>query len=115
MTTDTLDNVNYRILLQQHGGDESRARAAWRQILGLGGYGAVPFEYEGGLDVRGLRILVDEKRQGQVQALAMNLAHTAIGGRPQMLNVPVPDTANDLEDKIKQIEDIASGDKPQEN
>ena len=111
----TLNNVNYQILLKQHNGDEPRARAAWRQILGLGGFGDVPFEYEGGLDVQSLRVLVDERKQGQAQAIAMNLAHTAIGGRPQMMNVPVPDTATDLEDRIKKIEDIASGDKPQEN
>lgn len=111
----TLDNVNYQILLQQHGGDEVRARAAWQQILGLGGFGDVPFEYAGGLDVAGLRVLADERRQKQAQAVAMNVQSMAHGDTSFLSHVPVPEPAGDLEDRIKQIEDIASGDKPKEN
>lgn len=107
-----LNNVNYQILLKQHNGDEGRARAAWRQILGLGGYGDVPFEYEGGLDVQGLRVLVDEQKQKQSQAVAFNVQSYASGTRAQLARQNVPQAPSDLGDRIKQIEDIASGDKP---
>lgn len=112
MNTDTLDNVNYRILLKQHGGDEMRARAAWAQILGLGGYGNVPFEYEGGLDVHGLRVVVDEAKQKQSQAVAYNVTSYARGTEAYTTPTAIPQAPSGLEDRIKQIEDIASGDKP---
>lgn len=107
MIAATLDNVNFQILLKQHGGNFERARQAWDAILRLGGYGDVPMTYEGGLDVRGLRILADERSQGQSQAVVMTIHRGE--------TTPVPQAADDLEDRIKQIEDIASGDKPKEN
>ena len=112
MHTDTFDNVNYRILLKQHNGDESRARAAWHRILNLGGYGDVPFEYEGGLCVAGLRVLADERSQGQSLAVSYNMASEARGGTAYTRPMARPEPAGDLNDRIKQIEDIASGDRP---
>lgn len=112
--TGVLDNVNFRLLLDAHGGNFERAKAAWDRILHLGGYGDVPFEYEGGLDVGGLRVLADERRQKQAQGVAMNVHSQAHGGKSFLSHVPVPEPAGDLEDRIKQIEDIASGDKPKD-
>lgn len=108
----TLDNVNYRILLQQHGGDEIRARAAWQRILGLGGYGNVPFEYEGGLDVKGLRVVVDERKQKQSQGVAYNVTSHARGNEAYTMPSNLPQAPSDLEDRIKEIEDITAGDNP---
>ena len=99
-----MNNVNFQILLKQHNGDFPRAKKAWDTILGLGGYGDVPHEYEGGLDVQGLRILLDERKQKQSQAQVMTMH------KGQVMHVP--QCPPDLEDRIKKIEDIASGDHP---
>ncbi len=115
MDATTLNNVNFRILLQQHNGNLERAQAAWRQILSLGGYGNVPFEYEGGVDVKGLRVLLEERQQKQSQAEAFNIQSYAKGTQAFTTHQPVPETFSDLDDRIKKIEDLAAGDKPKEN
>lgn len=112
MSEAVLNNVNFQLLLKQHGGNFPRAKAAWDKILSLGGFGDVPFHYEGGLDVGGLRVLLDEQKQGQAQAVAMNIHHAAQGGQAVAFEAPVPSAASDLEDRIKKIEDLANGDDP---
>lgn len=109
MTATTLNNVNFKLLLQAHNGDMARARAAWEQICHLGGYGGVPVTYDGGLDVSGIRIAREEQDQGG------NPTFQRAGALPygkQMLglgDLPKPPAADD----IKRLEDIASGDAPQ--
>lgn len=105
MTTETFNNVNFQILLKQHGGDQIRALAAWQKILKLGRFGDVPHTYAGGLDVGGLRTLADERSQKQYQAEVMSFYKGNA--------VPIQECGNDdLGDRIKQIEDIAAGDSP---
>lgn len=109
-----LDNVNFKLLLQQHGGDYSRAKAAWDKILQLGGYGNVPHNYEGGLDVKGLRVMLEERQQGQAQAVAFNPHYVAArNGEAVAEHTPIPRGPENLEDVIHKIEDIAAGDNPQ--
>ncbi len=106
--TNPLNNVNYRLLLEAHGGNVQKARAAWDKIRHLGKFGNVPFEYEGGLDVGGMRVVVEERRQNQSQATAFTLG----SGRPAFEMQTVEESVEDYEDRIKRIEDIAAGDNP---
>ena len=110
-----LDNVNFRVLLAQHGGDYTRAKKAWDRILGLGRFGDVPHEYEGGLDLGGMRRMLDERKQGQKQALTLNVGFSFDGRKKtfEQQNTLAPEAPGDLDDRIKQIEDIASGDDPE--
>src|SRR4051812_10141015 len=62
--TEALDNISFRLLLQQHGGDVRRATEAWEKICQLGNFGNIPTSYEGGLDIKSLRIYRDEVDQG---------------------------------------------------
>lgn len=104
MSTATIDNVNFRLLLKAHNGDESRARLAWEKICQLGGFGGIPFEYEGGLDTKGLRIGRDEFDNGIIHN---GREVIAIAGRTFSAPLPPPSA-----DDIKRIEDVASGDRP---
>lgn len=103
MTATTLDNVNFEILLKQHGGNFARAKQAWDAICRLGKFGDVPLTYEGGLDVKGIRIFIDEQSQG---------------GNPQFMRRdpetgrPMPPIFEHNADDLKRIEDIAAGDNP---
>lgn len=100
MIADTLHNVNFAILLKQHGGNYPRAKAAWEKICTLGGYGNVPEDYAGGLDVKGIRIARDEFDQGEPQAMRVDpLTQKMIYFTPTSV------------DDIKRIEDMASGDR----
>ena len=115
MQSPTLDNVNFRVLLAQHGGDYTRAKKAWDRILGLGRFGDVPHEYEGGLDVSSMRRMLDERKQNQRQALTLNVGfqYDKRTGSTEQANQLAPEAPTDLEDRIKRIEDIASGDDPE--
>lgn len=100
----SLANVNFEILLKMHNGDMGRATQAWKKICSLGQYGDVPPEYEGGLDVKGLRIADEETKQGTYKR-----ANPLYGKRPAQ---PIFLTKAPIQsDDIKRIEDIASGDK----
>lgn len=107
-----LENVNFKILLKQHGGDFVRAKQAWDKILQIGGFGNVPHTYEGGLDVRGMHVLLDERKQGQATAIAFNPRYAAQGTNPIADHRPLPEAASDLEEKIHKIEDITAGNDP---
>lgn len=111
MTT-VLDNVNFKILLKQHGGDFARAKAAWDKICQIGGFGNVPHTYEGGLDVRGMHVMLDEKKQGQATSMAFNPKYVMRGNNIIANHQPVPEADDALEERIHKIEDIASGDNP---
>ncbi len=115
MHQQTLDNVNFRVLLAQHGGDYTRAKKAWDRILGLGRFGDVPHQYEGGLDIKGMRVMLEERKQKQKQALTLNVGfqYDRRSGTMEQANTLAPEAPGDLEDRIKQIEDIASGDDPE--
>lgn len=98
-----LNNINFQILLNQHGGDVARATLAWEKILSLGKFGAVPANYSGGLDIGGLRVMVDEVKQGDYRR------HNPLASYPGQ-----PEYLTDAlvgEDELHQIEDIAAGDK----
>ena len=113
-TTETLNNVNFAILLKQHNGDYTRAKQAWDRILQLGRFGDVPHTYAGGLDVQGLRVMLDERKQKQQQALTLNVGF-AYDTRTKNIdgaNRLAPEAPGDLQDRISHIEDIASGDDP---
>ena len=112
MTATILENVNFKILLQQHGGNFARAKEAWDKILAIGGFGNVPHTYEGGLDVRGLHVLLDERKQGQATAIAYSPRYAVRGSQVIPDHQEVPQAADDLEEKIHKIEDIAAGDDP---
>lgn len=114
MLAPTLDNVNFRVLLAQHGGDVTRAKKAWARILQLGRFGDVPYTYEGGLDVHSMRVMLDEQKQNQKQAITLNVGFSFDGRKKsvEQENVLAPEAPTDLEDRIKRIEDIASGDDP---
>lgn len=112
MTTELLNNINFKLLLSQHHGDFSRAKAAWDRILQLGRFGNVPYTYEGGVDVQGMRVMLDEQKQDQKQAITLNAGYQMVHGRMERANTLAPDAPDDLEDRIKRIEDIASGDNP---
>ena len=94
MLAPTLDNVNFRVLLAQHGGDVTRAKKAWARILQLGRFG--------------------EQKQNQKQAITLNVGFSFDGRKKsvEQENVLAPEAPTDLEDRIKRIEDIASGDDP---
>lgn len=98
----TLDNVNFQILLKQHGGNFAQAKKAWDRICHLGGFGNVPVTYEGGLDVKGMRITQDEISQGEIRALQFD---------PNARQAIPRQVSPTLADDIKRIEDLASGDK----
>lgn len=110
--TNTLDNVNFQILLKQHGGNFARAKAAWDKILQIGGFGDVPHTYEGGLDVRGMHIKLDEQKQGQMTAMAFNPRYVMQGRQMVANHQPISNEDERLEEKIHKIEDIAAGDDP---
>lgn len=101
-----LANVNFQILLKMHNGDVGRAEAAWKKICQLGRYGDVPTSYQGGLDVKGLKIALDENKTGQ-RAFEMQTRATGKEG------TFVPALSETLEDDIKRIEDLAAGDRPE--
>ncbi len=94
-----LDHVSFKILLKAHNGDFQRAKQAWDSILSLGGFGGVPLTYEGGLDIRGLRVAADEQSQGGNEEF---MTFNADGE-------PLPPTGINP-DNIKRIEDLAVGD-----
>ena len=77
-----MNNVNFQLLLRAHNGDVAKAQKAWAGICNIGRFGNVPSSYEGGLDLYGARVAIDEGRS----TLSM--------------------------DDIKKIEDMASGDSP---
>ncbi len=106
-----LNNINFELLLKSHNGNFERAKAAWDKILALGKFGQVPFTYAGGLDVQGMRVLVDERKQKQATAIAFNPRYTMQGGQIIANHSPV-ESPEDLEDNLHKIEDIASGDDP---
>lgn len=112
--TETLNNVNFKILLKQHGGNFARAKQAWDRILQLGRFGDVPHTYEGGLDVQGMRVMLDEQKQKQKQAITLNVnyAYDRRTGDREQYNTLAPEAPSDLHDRISRIEDIASGDDP---
>lgn len=98
-----LDNVNFKLLLAAHNGDEGRALQAWKKICSLGQFGDVPASYEGGLDVKGLNIAAEQSEQGDY--IRGNPKFGQPGQPPELYIAPIP------RDDIKRIEDIASGDK----
>lgn len=100
-----MKNVNFQLLLKAHNGDVGRAVQAWDAICSLGGFGNVPPNYEGGLDLQGLRQANDETTQGSY--VRANPAHMVPGQSPFLYVAPV------AADDVKKIEDIASGDTPQ--
>jgi hypothetical protein len=95
-------NINFQILVKMHNGDVGRAKAAWDQICQLGRYGNVPPTYEGGLDVKGLKIALEEKEERKADVRTYAPGH---GGVPNQFSPT-------LADDIKKIEDLAVGDKP---
>lgn len=103
-------NVNFQILLKMHNGNFARAKEAWEGICKLGRYGDVPHTYEGGLDVKGLRIALDEQQSGQHEyevrtgARGVQMSGSSGGALPEM--------SPTLADDLKRIEDLASGDRP---
>lgn len=97
-----LNNVNFELLLKAHNGDYARAETAWNYICKLGKYGDVSPGYEGGLDVKGLRISLDEIKNG-VRFQRYDPA------KQKPMAVPETVTADDL----KRIEDMAAGDRPE--
>lgn len=99
-----LNNVNFQILVQQHGGNVARAKEAWEQICLLGRYGNVPHLYAGGLDVKGLKNALEDVKSGHYE----HEVKTFAVGLPRQ----EPQFSPTLEDDIKQIEDLAAGDKP---
>lgn len=115
MQSQTLDNINFQILLKQHGGNFTQAKKAWDRILSLGRFGDVPHTYEGGLDLGGMRVMADEARQKQAQALTLNVGfqYDPRKGKAEQANTLAPEAPSDIEDRIKRIEDIASGDDPE--
>lgn len=113
MPTDLLNNVNFTLLLKQHDGNFARAKQAWDRILQLGRFGNVPHSYEGGLDLQGMRVMLDEQKQGQKQAITLNAGYAmGRGGQIEKANTLAPEAPDDLDERIKRIEDIASGDNP---
>jgi hypothetical protein len=115
MILDTLDNVNFRLLVRAHNGNLERATAAWHHICALGGFGSVPVTYEGGVDVKGIRTSRDEydHRGNTTIERGDHLDFDAIVDQHFMkLQVPLPVPVPPREDDIKRIEDIAAGDKP---
>lgn len=100
--TETFDNINFQILLKQHGGNMNRALYAWRRICELGRYGDIPHTYEGGLDLKGIRIRLDEESQKEITGVIYH----PITKQPLL----VEDRAST--DDAKRIEDIAAGDDP---
>lgn len=111
---EALHNINFQILLKQHGGDYTRARQAWDRICSMGRFGNVPHTYEGGLDLEGMRVMLDEQKQKQKQAVTLNVgfAYDPRRGTTEQANTLAPDAPSDLEDRIKRIEDIAMGADP---
>lgn len=89
-----------------HNGDMGRARAAWEKICQLGRYGNIPITYEGGLDVKGLKIALDEQKTGESEQYAIKTYAAGKGG------TDAPQMSVTLSDDIKRIEDLAAGDKP---
>lgn len=106
----TFDNVNFQILLKQHGGNRERALKAWEAICHLGGFGYVPPSYEGGLDVKGLRIARDEWDHGARQGEDIPVATNKAWWNGVAVDVPIPEPA--LLDNLKRLEDLAAGDRP---
>lgn len=100
--SEPLNNVSFQLLLKMHNGDVNRATEAWRTICRLGRFGDIPTSYDGGLDIKGLRIFRDEFDQGGNPEFAKESRGS------QHDDVPTPASADD----IKRIEDIAAGDKP---
>jgi hypothetical protein len=98
-----LHNINFQLLLKQHGGNMSRAMQAWHRICQLGGFGNVPPSYAGGLDLQSLRTALDE--QGDYRRYEA----TTFGEKSGEMTGVVSPT---LSDDIARIEDIASGDSP---
>lgn len=96
-----LDNVNFKLLLKAHNGNIERSLKAWEFICNAGKFGNVPASYEGGLDVKGLRLALDEK--GEVKEMRVDPLTAESVGR---FGVSVK------EDDLKRIEDVAAGDKP---
>jgi hypothetical protein len=82
-----LDHVNFQLLLKQHGGNFERAKQAWDAICQLGHYGNVPHTYDGGLDIKGIRLRLEEEGRRASAIWASG-------------------------DDVKRIEDIAAGDDP---
>jgi hypothetical protein len=99
-----LANVNFEILLKMHGGNVERAKHAWQQICQLGRYGNVPETYQGGLDVKGLKNALEDVKSGHYEYEVKTYAPGHKGVATQF--------SPTLEDDIKQIEDLAAGDKP---
>lgn len=96
---EALQNVNFQILLKQHGGNFPQAKAAWERICSLGGFGQVPVTYEGGLDLGGLRTALQESDQDKYEV--------KFQGAQESYHIPLSPT---LSDDIKRIEDLAAGD-----
>lgn len=112
--TETLNNINFQLLLKQHGGNYTRAKQAWDRICQMGRFGDVPHTYEGGLDLQSMRIMLDEQKQKQSQAVTLNVgfAYDTRTGQMERANTLAPEAPSDLQDRISRIEDIASGDDP---
>lgn len=104
------DNVSFQILLKMHNDDVARAKEAWEAICKLGRYGDIPPTYEGGLDVKGLRIARDEIESGQYEYEVRTAAQGVKMGGP--LGGAERQFSPTLADDIKRIEDLASGDRP---
>ena len=94
-----LNHVSFEILLKAHGGDHGKAQKAWNAICHLGGYGNIPTNYTGGLDVKGLYIAQEEFDNPRSRKIGLD-------GLPMPL--PPPPTSDDM----KRLEDLAAGDKP---
>jgi len=106
--TQTLNNVNFQLLLKAHGGNLERAMTAWQKICALGGYGDVPATYQGGLDVEGIRIARDEFDHGGNPEFARTGALDCAE-----LQIPLPTPLPPMADDIKRIEDLAVGNNPE--
>lgn len=115
MILSTLDNVNFRLLVRAHNGNLEKATAAWNRICKLGGFGAVPVTYEGGVDVKGIRISRDEYDHGgndgfeRTEKMEFN---ELVDRHFLKLQVPLPVPLPPPSDDIKRIEDLTAGDKP---
>jgi hypothetical protein len=114
MTTELLNNINFKILLKAHNNDFGKAKDAWDKICSMGKFGNVPHTYEGGLDMQGMRTMLDEQKQGQQTAVTLNAGYAVgYGGQIERANTLAPSwDTHELADRIKRIEDIASGDNP---
>ncbi len=96
-----LNHVSFDLLVKAHNGNVGKAKQAWQAICGLGGFGDVPTDYQGGLDTKGIGIARDEMDQGEIGFVRVNPVDQ------QQIRI-LPPTA----DNLKRIEDYAAGDTP---